>query len=436
MPDTIADVLVRVGDEELLAGRLWSHRRRNTESATFAYDAGYLAHPKAYALDPGLPLAAGHQQTAARRPIFGAFSDCAPDRWGRRLVNRAEEHRVRDEGGGAERSFGEADYLLRVRDDLRQGALRFRDPETGAYLASEQTGVPHLVELSELLRASERMERDQATTAELQALLRGGSSLGGARPKAHVLDGDGRIAIAKFPSPTADRWDVMRWEWVALQLAGDAGIWVPECKLHVIDDKPVLVVDRFDREGAQRLGYVSAMTMLEATDGDQGSYLDIAGVIEEHSPVAANDLRQLWRRIAFSVLIRNIDDHLRNHGFLRVSTAGWSLSPAFDLNPDPRPGPKHLSTAIDYDTSEARIDVVLGVAGMFRLRDNEAQAVLREVTNATARWRAVAADAGLEGDAIERMARAFVHDQAERARDLVMSSARPSHLIQRGGRGG
>jgi len=206
LPDTIADVLVLVGDEELLAGRLWSHRRRNTESATFAYDAGYLAHPNAYALDPGLPLAAGQQQTAAGRPIFGAFSDCAPDRWGRRLVNRAEEHRVRNEGGGAERSFGEADYLLCVRDDLRQGALRFQDPETGAYLASEQIGVPQLVELSELLSASERMERDQATAAELQALLHGGSSLGGARPKAHVLDADGGIAIAKFPSPTADEW--------------------------------------------------------------------------------------------------------------------------------------------------------------------------------------------------------------------------------------
>jgi len=270
------------------------------------------------------------------------------------------------------------------------------------------------------------MERDQATAAELQALLHGGSSLGGARPKAHVLDADGGIAIAKFPSPTADEWDVMRWEWVALQLARQAGLWVPDSRLHVIDDKPVLVVDRFDRVGARRLGYVSAMTMLEATDGDEGSYLDIAGVIEERSPAAADDLRQLWRRIAFSVLIRNTDDHLRNHGFLRVSAAGWSLSPAFDLNPDPRPGPKHLSAAVDYATSEARIDVVLGVAGMFRLGDNEAQAVLREVTNATARWRAVAADAGLEGDAIDRMARAFEHDQAERARDQVMSSARPS----------
>ena len=270
------------------------------------------------------------------------------------------------------------------------------------------------------------MERDEATAAELQALLRGGSSLGGARPKAHVLDEAGRVAIAKFPSPTADEWDVMRWESVALQLARAAGIRVPDSKLHVIDDKPVLVVDRFDRAGMRRLGYVSAMTMLEATDGDNGSYLDIAGVIEEHSPAAGDDLRELWRRIAFSILIRNTDDHLRNHGFLRLSTAGWSLSPAFDLNPDPRPGPKHLSTAIDYDTTEARIDVLFDVAEMFRLSDDEALAVLRDVTDATARWRAVAADADLDIPAVDRMARAFEHDETDRASELVVSPARTS----------
>jgi serine/threonine-protein kinase HipA len=424
MAEMAVDVVLEIGDEELLAGRMWSHRRRNTESATFAYDAAYLAHPLAYELDPGLPLVAGQQQTAARRPMFGAFSDCAPDRWGRRLINRAEEHRVRDEGRGAERRFGEADYLLRVRDDLRQGALRFRDPQTGVYLAPERTGVPYLLDLPELLHASERMERDEATAAELLTLLRGGSSLGGARPKAHVLDQNGRIAIAKFPSPTADEWDVMRWESVALRLARHAGIEVPDSSLHLIDDKPVLVVDRFDRAGTRRLGYVSAMTMLEAIDGDDGSYLDIAGVIEEQSPAAREDLRQLWRRIAFSILIRNTDDHLRNHGFLRLSSAGWSLSPAFDLNPDPRPGPKHLSTAIDYDTTEARIDVLFRIADVFRLRDEEAKAVLREIIGATDRWREVAADAGLDAAAIDRMLRAFEHDQTERARELAGSSVR------------
>jgi serine/threonine-protein kinase HipA len=423
MADPAADVLVQIGDQELLAGRLWSHRRRNTESATFAYDAGYLASAPAYELDPALPLVAGQQQTPAGRAIFGALSDCAPDRWGRRLINRAEEHRVRDEGKGAGRSFGEIDYLLGVRDDLRQGALRFRDPQTGTYLAPEQSGVPHLLKLPELLSASERLERDEATAAELEVLLRGGSSLGGARPKAHVVGPDDRIAIAKFPSVAADEWDVIRWEHVALRLARDAGIRTPDSTLHLVDGKPVLIVDRFDRWNSTRVGYVSAMTMLEATDGGEGSYLDIAGVIEEHSPTASADLRELWRRVAFSILIRNTDDHLRNHGFLRESTAGWALSPAFDLNPDPRPGPKHLTTAIDYDTTEARVDVLIDVADAFRLRDREARGVLSEVTVAIARWRDVAGDAGLDSLAADRMARAFEHDEIERARQLAAATA-------------
>jgi serine/threonine-protein kinase HipA len=414
---------LQIADDEVLAGRLWSHRRRNTESATFAYDAAYLARPTAYELDPALPLVAGQQQTPAGRAIFGACSDCAPDRWGRRLINRAEEHRVRDEGEGAPRSFGEIDYLLGVRDDLRQGALRFRDPRTGAYLAPERAGVPHPLELPELLSASERLERDEATAEELRALLRGGSSLGGARPKAHVIAADGRIAIAKFPSVAADEWDVTRWEHVALRLAHDAGIRAPHSVLHLVDSKPVLVIDRFDRSDSRRLGYVSAMTMLDATDGDDGTYLDIAEVIEEHSPAASADLRELWRRVAFSILIRNTDDHLRNHGFLRESTAGWALSPAFDLNPDPRSGPKYLTTAIDYATAEARIDVLFDVAEMFRLRDQEAGAILSEVPRATARWRDVAVDAGLDAVATDRMARAFEHEEIERARQLVASAA-------------
>jgi len=420
--DAVADVVVQIADEELLAGRLWSHRRRNTESGTFAYDVGYLASPIAYELDPALPMVAGQQQTPTGRAIFGAFSDCTPDRWGRRLINRAEEHRVRDEGEGAPRSFGEIDYLLGVRDDLRQGALRFRDPQTGVYHAPEQSGVPHLLELPELLSASERLERDEATAQELRTLLRGGGSLGGARPKAHVVAADGRIAIAKFPSVAADEWDVIRWEHVALRLARDAGIRTPHSALHLIDGKPVLVIDRFDRSDSRRVGYVSAMTMLEATDGDDGSYLDIAEVIEEHSPSASADLRELWRRVAFSILIRNTDDHLRNHGFLRESTAGWALSPAFDLNPDPRLGPKYLTTAIDYGTTEARIDVLFDVAEMFRLGDHEAAGILSEVTDATERWRDVAADVGFDTVATDRMARAFEHDEIERARQLVASA--------------
>jgi len=415
MPE--ADVIVQIAGDDLLAGRLWSHRRRGRESATFSYSPDYLARDDAYELDPMLPLLGGPQQTPDGRATFGAFSDCAPDRWGRRLIQRTERQRA-DREETTEKSFGEADYLLGVRDDLRQGALRFRDPECATYLADEHDGVPDLIQLPALLGAAERMERDEASEEELRRLLRGGSSLGGARPKAHVIDGQGRLSIAKFPSPT-DNWDVMRWESVALTLARAAGISVADSMLHEIDGEAVLIVDRFDRQGENRVGYVSAMTMLEATDGDSASYLDIVDAIEAHSAGAGADLRQLWRRIAFSVLISNTDDHLRNHGFLRTSTAGWSLSPAFDLNPDPEPGPRRLSTAIDYDTDAARLDVLMEVAEYFRLGAAEAGGTIGEVEAARSDWRSAARGAGIGRAEIDRMAPAFEHEQAEMARTLA-----------------
>jgi serine/threonine-protein kinase HipA len=420
MADAEVEVVVQIGGDDVLAGRLWSHRRRGAESATFSYAEEYLAREDAYELDPGLSLSAGQQQTRAGQAMFGALSDCAPDRWGRRLIARAEHRRASREGV-AERSFGEIDYLLGVRDDLRQGALRLRDPATSVYLADEAGGVPPLVALPKLLSAAERLERDEASDDELRLLLRDGSSLGGARPKAHVLDAKGRVSIAKFPSGASDEWDVMRWEAVALRLARAAGIRVEDWKLHVVDGKAVLIVERFDRAGTLRIGYASAMTMLEATDGDRASYLDIADVIERRSSEAREDLRQLWRRIAFSVLISNTDDHLRNHGFLRTSNAGWVLSPAFDLNPDPRPGPKHLSTAIDFGDTTASVDTLMTVASYFRLGDEDARGVLREVSEATSQWRVIATETGLDRAAIEQMAPAFEHDRADRARQVLAS---------------
>jgi serine/threonine-protein kinase HipA len=305
-----------------------------------------------------------------------------------------------------------------VRDDLREGALRFRVPDRDAFVAEEDEGIPYLLELPRLLSAADHLERDEASEDELRTLLRGGSSLGGARPKAHVLDEAQRIAIAKFPSPSNDEWDVMRWERVALQLARASGIRVPDSTLHVIDGKPVLVVGRFDRVRGQRVGYASAMTMLELNDGEHGSYLDIADVIERLSPDTTRDLQELWRRIAFTVLISNFDDHLRNHGFLRTSSAGWTISPAFDLNPDPRPGPRQLSTAIDFDDNSARLDTLLDVADVFRLTQADAEQVLREVAAATGTWRIVARATGIPEAGIEEMKPAFEHDEATAARAL------------------
>jgi serine/threonine-protein kinase HipA len=408
------DVFVQIAGKDLLAGQLRSHRRRQAESATFRYASGYLANSDAYELDPSLPLLEGAQQTPQGQALFGAFSDCSPDRWGKRLVDRAERHRV-EEQAGTRRSFGAMDYLLGVRDDLRQGALHFRYPDASEFLSPEVTGIPPFVELGKLLGAVERLERDSEDAAELALLLRGASSLGGARPKAHVLDPDGRISIAKFPSPSNDEWDVMLWEAVALRLAEMAGINVSASKLYEIDGKHVLIVERFDRIDSQRIGYVSAMTMLQRADGDAGSYLEIADAIAQNSPHAERDLHELWRRVVFSILISNFDDHLRNHGFLRLNSAGWSLSPAFDLNPDPRAGPRELHTAIDFDQVDASIELALGVADEFRLSEDAAADVVAQVSRATEQWRSVAQRLGAKPSELDQVAPAFEHQAAAEA---------------------
>ena len=198
-----------------------SHRGRGTQLATFAYASSYVALPGAYAIDPQLPLGTSPRQTRVGASLFGAFTDCAPDRWGRTLVNRRENAAARA-GARATRSLSEVDYLLGVRDDLRQGALRFRAGRAegeGPFLADESSGVPALTDLPELMDLAARAETDTADLTDLQRLIRVGSSLGGARPKAHVLSSDGRIAIAKFPSAAHDTWNVMAWEKVALDLA-------------------------------------------------------------------------------------------------------------------------------------------------------------------------------------------------------------------------
>jgi serine/threonine-protein kinase HipA len=421
MADTAIDVIVQIGGDDVAAGRLWAHAGRGVESATFEYLPEYLARGDAYELDPRLAKFSGQQQTPAGHALFGAFSDVAPDGWGRRLIRR-EEIRNADGERRTPRTTTEVDFLLGVRDDLRQGALRFREPETGTFLATSEGGAPHLISLPRLLNAAEQLEREDESDEDLRLLLEGGSSLGGARPKAHVQDRDGALGIAKFPAPAGDEWDVTRWETVALTLAREAGVTVPAFNLEIVAGKPVLIVRRFDRCNDERIGFVSAMTMLEASDGDQGSYVEIAESIEEHSASAAADLRQLWRRIVFSRMISDTDDHLRNHGFLRTSTAGWSLSPAFDLNPNPQPSGKRFSTAVDHgrDTDD-ELSLALEVAELFRLGREDGIGILAEVLHVTSRWRTVAQAVGLPIGELKRMSGAFENPSVDAARRLVSS---------------
>jgi len=399
------EVHVDIDGATVRAGTLYAHRRRGTEAATFVYDADYVASAGAYALEPALTLDLGRHQTRPDQPLFGAFADCAPDRWGRTLIQRVERRRAK-EAGSTPRQLGAVDYLLGARDDLRQGALRFRTGPNAPFSADGDFGVPALTQLGELLSLADRADRDTADDDELRRLVCAGSSLGGARPKAHVLTADGRVAIAKFPSASADTWNVPAWEKVAHDLAAAAGIAVPRSELLHINRRHVHVVDRFDRDGERRIGYASAMTMLETADSEDHSYLEIADVVTAVSPQATADLHQLWRRIAFHVLISNTDDHLRNHAFLHRHAGQWVLSPAFDVNPNPEP-PRELSLAIDESDPAATVANVRSVARYFRLDDAQAQAILTDVATSVSNWRTVAASVGLLERDIAEMAPAF-----------------------------
>ncbi|HXL88872.1 MAG TPA: type II toxin-antitoxin system HipA family toxin [Streptosporangiaceae bacterium] len=407
------EVTVEIEGQELVAGTLWLHDQR-TETATFRYSDSYLANPDSYDLDPALPKSAGIFQSPPGKPLFSAFADSAPDRWGQNLMRREERERA-TAANSTPRSLRNADFLLGVRDDVRQGAIRFRQPGIRAYYSTHRSAVPRLIELPHLLHAVDHLD-DEADSRDLRDLIDAGSSLGGARPKASVIDMSGQLAIAKFPRSGSDEWDVAGWEEVELRLARRSGLTVSDSRLSVVAGRNVLIVNRFDRPSGRRAGFASALTMLEASDGEQRSYLEIAEVIERQSPAATSDLRELYRRIIFSVLTGNTDDHLRNHAFLRRGR-GWALSPAYDLNPNPD-RPDRLSTAIDLDDTKADLGTLLSVSGYFRLTLAEARSEIASVRDATSRWRGEAASLNLPQREMDLMAEAFETDQRRAASNI------------------
>ena len=415
------DVLVYVDlqGKPHLVGRLWARMRKDRESATFEYDKNWLANPDRFSLEPALKLGPGPFHTTSDKPMFGAIGDSAPDRWGRVLMRRAERRRAEREGQ-TPRTVREIDYLLMVDDEARQGALRFVEREGGPFLAEHgPTKIPRLIELPRLLSAAEHVLSDTDTDEDLRLLLAPGSSLGGARPKASVRDRDGHLAIAKFPNK-GDEINAVLWEALALKLAAKAGIPVPAWRLEIVAGKPVLLLRRFDRQPGMRVPFLSAMSMLDANDNEPRSYLEFVDVLRQHGAVPKEDMHALWRRIVFSILISNTDDHLRNHGFLWAGPAGWRLSPAYDLNPVPIDiKPRVLTTAIDLDDRTASLQLALQVASYFELRDGEAQKVAGQVGRVVASWRREASKLRVTLAEIDRMASAFEHEDLTAALALV-----------------
>lgn len=395
-------------------GLAHSNRVRGGETILFEYDPAWLKDAERFSLEPALPITRGAFAPPAGLSTFGSIGDSAPDTWGRRLMQRSER-RSAERDRRAVRTLTESDYLLGVADETRLGALRFRRVGEEPFLAPIRAGVPALIELGRLLQVTERILRDEETDEDLQLIFAPGSSLGGARPKASVVDQHGHLSIAKFPKET-DEYSMETWEEIALRLAGQAGIVTPHHELVDVAGKKVMLSRRFDREGAVRIPFLSAMAMMGAKDGERGSYPEIVDALAEHGAQGKTDAQALYRRVVFSVLISNVDDHLRNHGFLWRGKAGWSLSPAYDLNPVPTDiKARVLTTNIDLDEGTCSLDLLEEASEYFALTLAQARGIIKEVAAVTATWRETARSVGARSAEINRMASAFEHEDLQRA---------------------
>jgi serine/threonine-protein kinase HipA len=392
------------------------HRQvsRRGETVTFEYDETWLGDANRFSIEPALTLTTGAFPPQVGQPIFGSIGDSAPDTWGRRLMQRAER-RLAEREGRQVRTLGELHYLLGVADETRLGALRFRWRGEEVFQAPVHEGIPALIELGRLLQITERIERDEETDDDLQLIFAPGSSLGGARPKASVIDQHGHLSIAKFPKESDD-YSIETWEEIALRLAEKAGIQTPEHALLQVVGKPVLLSRRFDRDNGWRIPFLSAMSMTGSRDGERGSYPELVDSLTAHGAQAKEDAWQLYRRVVFNVLVSNVDDHLRNHGFLWSGQGGWILSPAYDLNPTPVDvKARILTTNIDLDEGTCSVELLQETAGYFGLSSKQACTIIREVAEVTRTWQAVATEVGARRAEITRMASAFEHEDLQSA---------------------
>ena len=396
-------------------GTLYRHASAGRERVSYEHDRDWLRSPEAFQFDPVLPLTPGRFHTPPGQETFGTLGDSAPDRWGQELMRRRERRDADIEGRSA-RVLQESDYLLGVSDLARLGALRFKVGEE--FQARPGREVPATVALGDMFQASRRILRGEETDEDLQLIFAPGSSLGGARPKASVFDQHGRLSLAKFPKET-DTYSVSLWEAIALDMAEAAGITVAEHDLVDHDAGPIFLSRRFDRTGeGLRIPFMSGMAMTEHSDGDDdGSYLELIDVINERGATPDRDRQELFRRIALSILVTNTDDHLRNTGFLWNGRNGWTLSPAYDINPVPE-GPRILSTRIDFDDGTASVDLLRSVSEFFMplARGDE---VIGECADVTRRWKEFARRRGARPAEMNRMSPAFEHDALHRGLALV-----------------
>jgi len=408
---------VRIGKAGLPLGSLVYIQQGRRENCAFAYDEAWLANPERFNVSADLQLMPGHHPHKAASPhdsvFHGAIADTAPDAWGRRVIARAHAKRRRTDSKLP--ALTEFDYLLAVDDFSRVGALRLRGPD-GSWHRTVPEGrrtTPPLIELEHIYQASRAVERGQETAEDLRYLQGKATSLGGMRPKCTMVDEDGWLAIGKFPSVNDTR-SVTRGEVLALKLATLAGIDAAPARIVSLADVPIAVIRRFDRDGTDgRIPYQSAASLLQASREEDRSYMEIADAIRSHGHEPTQDLRQLWRRLVFNLLITNVDDHLQNHGFLHVGHGLWRLAPAFDVNPFPDKDRESKTWLSETDGPITDVQMLLARASYFSLDEKQALGVLAEVHGAVVNWRqaALGADVGLGVNELDDFAAAFEHEQ-------------------------
>ena len=396
--------------EPELIGILSALNAKGKKAFSFEYDKKWIKSKNQMLLDPDIQFYGGAQYPN-NKENFGVFLDSMPDTWGRTLMKRraAQEATI---AGKKAKTLYEIDYLLGVYDQSRMGALRFKTDLNGPFLDNNnQSPTPPWSSIRELQDAVQNFENDtenDEATQWLAILMAPGSSLGGARPKANILDTDKNLWIAKFPAKN-DTIDKAAWEYLAYQLAVKAGINMSECKIQkVTGNYHTFFTKRFDRVKSERIHFASAMTMTGNTEttirDHQASYLELAEFIQNYGSNIENNLAQLWRRIVFNIAISNTDDHLRNHGFI-INKEGWELSPAYDLNPSiDKDG---LALNIDMDNNALDYDLAKSVGIYFRLDENQMNTILNEVIKAVNSWKNIANQLGIPNKEIQLMQKAF-----------------------------
>lgn len=423
-PSTHMELDVCAGNTGALLGRLAYHKTGSREYSTFAYSDAWLDNRERFEISPDLPLGRAYQTRRASKEdsvFFSALADTEPDTWGRRVIARA--HAKERKHDPSLKALTELDYLCAVDDFSRVGALRLRDA-SGNYLRTVDEGrraTPPLIELEHMLAASHAVERSEETASDLQYLLGKATSLGGMRPKCTVLNTDGTLALAKFPS-VGDTRSVTRGEVLALRLAAAAGIETADAQIVLVQESPVALIARFDRTARQgRIPYLSGTSMLQARRSDERAYTEVVDAMRSRSRHPVEDARQLWRRLVFNHLITNVDDHLQNIAFLHVGGGQWRLAPAFDLNPFPDKD-NESKTWLSEDTGPITSLVqLLSKASYFNLDDVSAQAALAAVVGTVSNWRKVAqsASVGLSPKELGDFAPAFEGAALNEARRLL-----------------